>query len=266
MMTQRKSTAFATPQKRNELARKEPARNDLAKKGQGRKEVSKEIIAENDDQADLEAAEIPADEQNPQAAPRPAVKPTETPKTPEVAIPLNILVYLEKAHAIKKSAIESLDEKLAVAQVGLRSSTGDAKGEWTRTIKILEKTLSDVKKTDVTCFIPDSPTVGDIGAIRGIQIEAVLDDRSIILSYLRTESTILPSAAIVNEIDTKKMRAGQSAATTDLFIVVAVSSDAAPLSSDIRLKGLRYTPLISIKQFKKSDIDKYRDDFEEKKR
>lgn len=185
-------------------------------------------------------------------------------------IPPEIRKWYERGDRERAALLREHDRQMAGFRAGVRSLTGEAKIEMSRELRKVEKANATAKTKDWIAQLPSKPTIDSIGAMRHCVVQAVLDDKSVLVSYAVTDPTGTKEHrqyhAIIQSIDTKKLKFGKAMSEDDVYQVIKVATDDRPLANDPRLKGLKVPPPnFIVEPVKKKDVEKYRALFEASK-
>jgi hypothetical protein len=194
---------------------------------------------------------------------------------PSIDVPENFRQYFTRTNEVRLELSEELESQIANLRVELKGAVGERKAILRKELTAAEKSFEELKKTNVTAFLPLAPKTEDIGAIRFLEIEALIDEKTAIVGFWRTRGKKNSGFGgpdteflIIHPIDTKPFKVRQKFNNPGLFEVTAVDAKDKPLALDSRLKG--YTKFqkleFIVSPIKSSDVSKYRKALEAEKK
>ena len=198
----------------------------------------------------------------------------ELPQDKPGDIPRKIREYFERADDAKLGMIEKLEKEIEQFEIVNRGAIGDEKIRSRQQISLLEKSLATLKKSTIAAFFPlQMVSIGDIGTFESLLVRSVVDDKTLIAL---PSHNVVPSqfngCVVIHPIPTKSIKVGQKALQGEFFRITATERQPSNVMHDERIiEFLRKTfgnPNINVvvEPVKKSDIEKYRKQYQEEKK
>lgn len=204
------------------------------------------------------------------AAQSDAPEPTTAELTPEFR------EYFQKADFWKAETRKTLEARIPILEDEKKNAEGNEKKiAASKELGAAQAKLADLKRDRISMYLPETPKVGQLGALNSSTVKAVVDETTVVVNYYVREQPLISGIAIperdrgfvlVQSLDKdRRRRSGRPFFNNRIYRVVAVSTPDHRLEEDERLKGIdldhkdEHNGLVMIVEpIRREDIAKYR--------
>jgi hypothetical protein len=183
--------------------------------------------------------------------------------------------YFQKADVWKSESMKTLEAQIVALKDEKTNAAGnDKKIAAAKQLGAAQVKLWELKEDRVSMYLPESPEVGQLGALNSSTVKAVVDGTTVVVNYFVREQRMVSGIAIperdrgfvlVQSLERDRRRSGQPFYNSRVYRVVAVSTPEKRLEADERLKGIdlqhekEHNGLVMIVEpVSRADIAKYR--------